>query len=90
MACRRWRSYTLCYRVRPIPGGAIAYETLIDVPAAARDGGIARLEYPLHGAGDATLQAMLYPAGRLNLARDWGSFMKALAVVDRIRWLLFR
>ena len=29
-------------------------------------------------------------AGRLNLARDWGSFMKALAVVDRIRWLLFR
>ena len=62
----------------------IAYETLIDVPAAARDGGIARLEYPLRGAGDATLQAMLYPSGRLNLARDWGSFMKALAVVDRI------
>ena len=27
----------------------IAYETLIDVPAAARDGGIARLEYPLQG-----------------------------------------
>ena len=62
----------------------IAYETLIDVPAAAREGGIARLEYPLQGDGDATLQAMLYPAGRLNLARDWGSFMKALAVVDRI------
>ena len=62
----------------------IAYETLIDVPAAARDGGITRLEYPLRGAGNATLQAMLYPSGRLNLARDWGSFMKALAVVDRI------
>ena len=62
----------------------IAYETLIDVPAAARDGGIARLEYPLQGDGDATLQKMLYPAGRLNLSRDWGSFMKALAVVDRI------
>ena len=62
----------------------IAYETLIDVPAAARDGGIVRLEYPLQGDGDATLQAMLYPSGRLNLSRDWGSFIKALAVVDRI------
>ena len=61
----------------------IAYETLIDVPAAARNGGIARLEYPLRGDGDATLQAMLYPEGRLNLSRDWGRFIKALEVVDR-------
>ena len=61
----------------------IAYETLIDVPAAARNGGIARLEYPLRGDGDATLQAMLYPAGRLNLARDWPRFLAALEVVDR-------
>ena len=61
----------------------IAYETLIDVPAAARNGGIARLEYPLRGDGDATLQAMLYPEGRLNLSRDWGRFLKALEVVDR-------
>ena len=58
----------------------IAYETLIDVPAVARNGGIARLEYPLRGDGDATLQAMLYPEGRLNLSRDWGRFIKALAV----------
>ena len=61
----------------------IAYETLIDVPAAARNGGIARLEYPLRGDGDATLQAMLYPAGRLNLSRDWPRFLAALEVVDR-------
>ena len=61
----------------------IAYETLIDVPAAARNGGIARLEYPLRGAGDATLQAMLYPEGRLNLSRDWRRFLAALEVVDR-------
>ena len=61
----------------------IAYETLIDVPAAARDGGIARLEYPLRGDGDATLQAMLYPEGRLNLSRDWPRFLAALEVVDR-------
>ena len=57
----------------------IAYETLIDVPAAARNGGIARLEYPLRGDGDATLQAMLYPEGRLNLSRDWRRFLAALA-----------
>ena len=56
----------------------IAYETLIDVPAAARNGWIARLEYPLRGDGDATLQAMLYPEGRLNLSRDWGRFLEAL------------
>ena len=61
----------------------IAYETLIDVPAAARNGGIARLEYPLRGDGDATLQAMLYPEGRLNLSRDWRRFLAALEVVDR-------
>ena len=61
----------------------IAYETLIDVPAAARNGGIARLEYPLRGDGNATLQAMLYPEGRLNLSRDWGRFLAALKVVDR-------
>ena len=61
----------------------IAYETLIDVPAAARNGGIARLEYPLRGDGDATLQAMLYPAGRLKLSRDWPRFLAALEVVDR-------
>ena len=61
----------------------IAYETLIDVPAAARNGGIARLEYPLRGDGDATLQAMLYPEGRLKLSRDWGRFLAALEVVDR-------
>ena len=61
----------------------IAYETLIDVPAAARNGGIARLEYPLRGDGDATLQAMLCPAGRLNLSRDWPRFLAALEVVDR-------
>ena len=61
----------------------IAYETLIDVPAAARNGGIARLEYPLSGDGDATLQAMLYPEGRLNLSRDWRRFLAALEVVDR-------
>ena len=61
----------------------IAYETLIDVPAAARNGGIARLEYPLRGDGDATLQAMLYPEGRLKLSRDWGRFLAALKVVDR-------
>ena len=61
----------------------ITYETLIDVPAAARDGGIARLEYPLRGDGDATLQAMLYPEGRLNLSRDWLRFLAALEVVDR-------
>ena len=61
----------------------IAYETLIDVPAAARNGGITRLEYPLRGDGDATLQAMLYPEGRLNLSRDWRRFLAALEVVDR-------
>ena len=61
----------------------IAYETLIDVPAVARNGGIARLEYPLRGDGNATLEAMLYPEGRLNLSRDWGRFIKALEVVDR-------
>ena len=61
----------------------IAYETLIDVPAAARNGGIARLEYPLRGDGNATLEAMLYPEGRLNLSRDWGRFLAALKVVDR-------
>ena len=61
----------------------IAYETLIDVPAAARNGWIARLEYPLRGDGDATLQAMLYPAGRLKLSRDWPRFLAALEVVDR-------
>ena len=59
------------------------YETLIDVPAVARNGGIARLEYPLRGDGNATLEAMLYPEGRLNLSRDWGRFIKALEVVDR-------
>ena len=61
----------------------IAYESLIDVPAAARNGGITRLEYPLRGDGDATLQAMLYPEGRLNLSRDWRRFLAALEVVDR-------
>ena len=61
----------------------IAYETLIDVPTAARNGGIARLEYPLRGDGVATLQAMLYPEGRLNLSRDWRRFLAALEVVDR-------
>ena len=61
----------------------IAYETLIDVPAAARNGGISRLEYPLRGDGDATLEAMLYPEGRLNLSRDWEKFRAALDVVDR-------
>ena len=61
----------------------IAYETLIDVPAATRNGGISCLEYPLRGDGDATLQAMLYPEGRLKLSRDWGRFLAALEVVDR-------
>ena len=32
----------------------IAYETLIDVPVVARNGGIARLEYPMRGDGEAT------------------------------------
>ena len=60
----------------------IAYETLIDVPAVARNGGIARLEYPMRGDGEATLEAMLYPSGRLNLSRDWPQFLAALKVVD--------
>ena len=61
----------------------IAYETLIDVPAAARNGGISRLEYPLRGDGEATLEAMLYPKGRMRLSRDWERFRAALDVVDR-------
>ena len=60
----------------------IAYETLIDVPAVARNGGIARLEYPMRGDDEATLEAMLYPSGRLNLSRDWPQFLAALKVVD--------
>ena len=61
----------------------IAYETLIDVPAVARNGGISRLEYSLRGDGEATLEAMLYPEGRMNLSRDWERFRAALDVVDR-------
>ena len=60
----------------------IAFETLIDVAREARDGRIARVEYPLRGGGE-TLQTMLYPAGRFNLSRDWTAFRRALAVVDR-------
>ena len=61
----------------------IAYEALIDVPAAARNGGIARLEYPLSGDGDATLRRMLWPDSSPRFDRNWPAFLAALEVVDR-------
>ena len=76
---------------KPGPGAPwplrIAYEALIDVGRDARNGRIARLEYPLKGRGvkgrDKILRWMLWPEGEPKWSRDWPAFRRALDVVDR-------
>ena len=65
----------------------IAYEVMIDVGRTVRDGSIVRLEYPLKGAGDNTLRAMLWPDGEPKWSRDWPAFRRALEAVDRFEVL---